>query len=101
MSFAIPYPVGWLVDRFGARRVLMAGFVLVGAVQAALAGEVAGRAQVLAMSTGKQLEVLSDEIVAQVQAPPVNDRHSRAERERLFFEAMMRILDRENPGYAD
>ena len=33
---------------------------------------------------------------AQVQAPPVNDRHSRAERERLFFEAMMRILDRED-----
>ena len=59
------------------------------------------RAQVLAMSTGKPLEVLSDEIVVQVQAPPVNDRHSRAERERLFFEAMMRILDRKMPGYAD
>src|SRR3954463_10784923 len=59
------------------------------------------RAQVLAMSTGRPLEILSDEIVAQVQAPPVNDRHPRAERERLFFEAMMRILDRENPGYAD
>jgi ribulose-5-phosphate 4-epimerase/fuculose-1-phosphate aldolase len=59
------------------------------------------RAQVLAMSTGQPLEILSDEIVAQVQSPPVNDRHSRAERERLFFEAMMRILDRENPGYAD
>lgn len=59
------------------------------------------RAQVLAMATGKPLEVLSDAIVAQVQAPPVNDRHPRAERERLFFEAMMRILDREMPGYAD
>jgi ribulose-5-phosphate 4-epimerase/fuculose-1-phosphate aldolase len=59
------------------------------------------RAQVLAMSTGKPLEILPDEIVAQVQAPPANDRHSRAERERLFFEAMMRILDRESPGYAD
>ena len=59
------------------------------------------RAQILAMSTGKPLEVLSDDIVAQVQAPPVNDRHSRSERERLFFEAMMRILDREMPGYAD
>jgi ribulose-5-phosphate 4-epimerase/fuculose-1-phosphate aldolase len=59
------------------------------------------RAQVLAMSTGKPLEVLSDAIVAQVQAPPPNDRHSRAERERLFFEAMMRVLDRENPGYAE
>jgi ribulose-5-phosphate 4-epimerase/fuculose-1-phosphate aldolase len=59
------------------------------------------RAQVLAMGTGKPLEVLSDAIVAQVQAPPVNDRHSRIERERLYFEAMMRILDRELPGYAD
>jgi ribulose-5-phosphate 4-epimerase/fuculose-1-phosphate aldolase len=59
------------------------------------------RAQVLAMSTGKPLEVLCDDIVAQVQAPAVNDRHSSAERERLFFEAMMRILDREMPGYAD
>ena len=59
------------------------------------------RAQILAMSSGQPLEVLSDEVVAQVQSPPVNDRHSRSERERLFFEAMMRILDRENPGYAD
>jgi hypothetical protein len=58
------------------------------------------RAQILAMSAG-QLEILSDDIVAQVQAPPANDRHSRSERERLFFEAMMRILDRKMPGYAD
>ncbi|MGQ0654794.1 MAG: class II aldolase/adducin family protein [Betaproteobacteria bacterium] len=59
------------------------------------------RAQIMAMSTGRPLEVLSDEIVAQVQAPPPDDRHSRSERERLFFEAMMRVLDRVNPGYAD
>ena len=59
------------------------------------------RAQVLAMSTGKPLEVLSEDIVAQVQAPAANDRHSSAERDRLFFEAMMRILDREMPGYAE
>ena len=45
--------------------------------------------------------MLSDEIVAQVQAPGADDRHSRAERERLFFEAMMRVLDRVAPGYAD
>jgi hypothetical protein len=32
--------------------------------------------------------------------PPANDRH-RGERERLFFEAMMRVLDRDLPGYAD
>jgi ribulose-5-phosphate 4-epimerase/fuculose-1-phosphate aldolase len=59
------------------------------------------RAQVLAMSTGRPLEVLSDEIAARVQAPPEHDRHSRAERERLYFEAMMRVLDRELPGYSD
>jgi ribulose-5-phosphate 4-epimerase/fuculose-1-phosphate aldolase len=59
------------------------------------------RAQVLALGTGKPIEVLSEAIVAEVQSPPVNDRHSRAERERMFFEAMMRVLDRENPGYAD
>jgi ribulose-5-phosphate 4-epimerase/fuculose-1-phosphate aldolase len=59
------------------------------------------RTQVLAMSTGKKLEVLSDAIVAQVQTPPADDRHSRSERDRLFFEAMMRVLDRELPGYAD
>ena len=51
--------------------------------------------------SGKSLQVLSDAIVAQVRAPPGNDRHSRTERERLFFEAMMRILDSELPGYAD
>ena len=59
------------------------------------------RAQVLAMSTGEELQLLSDEIVAQVQAPPANDRHTRGEREQLFFAAMKRILDRQMPGYAD
>ena len=53
------------------------------------------------MGTGRPLEVLSDEIVAQVQAPNQNHRHPRAERDHLFFEAMMRVLDRELPGYAD
>jgi ribulose-5-phosphate 4-epimerase/fuculose-1-phosphate aldolase len=59
------------------------------------------RAQVLALSTGRPLQVLSDEIVARVQSPAPDDRHSRAEREQLYFEAMMRVLDRENPGYRD
>ena len=59
------------------------------------------RAQVLAMSTGEPLAVLADDIVAQVQTPPGNDRHPRGERPRLFFEAMKRILNRELPGYAD
>ena len=59
------------------------------------------RNQVLAMSTGQPLEVLSDKIVARVQTPSADDRHSRSERERLFLEAMMRVLDRELPGYRD
>ena len=59
------------------------------------------RTQMLALSTGQPLEVLSEEIVARVQAPAADDRHSRSERERLYFEAMMRVLDRENPGYRD
>jgi ribulose-5-phosphate 4-epimerase/fuculose-1-phosphate aldolase len=59
------------------------------------------RGQLLAMATGKPLELLSDAVIAQVQGPHLDDRHSRAERERLFFEAMMRILDRKNPGCAN
>ncbi|MES2692321.1 MAG: MFS transporter [Verrucomicrobiota bacterium] len=33
MSFAMPYPVGWLVDRVGPRVVMIAGFVLVALVE--------------------------------------------------------------------
>ena len=57
------------------------------------------RTQVLAMGTGRPLEILSDEIVARVQAPAADETHSTEERDRLFFEAMMRVLDRELPGY--
>lgn len=57
------------------------------------------RAQVLAMGTGRPLAVLSDEVVSRIQTPNTDDRHSLAEREHLFFEAMMRVLDRELPGY--
>jgi ribulose-5-phosphate 4-epimerase/fuculose-1-phosphate aldolase len=59
------------------------------------------RNQVLALGTGRPLQVLSDEIVARVQTPSADDRHPRGERERLFFEAMMRLLDRDLPGYAE
>ena len=59
------------------------------------------RNQILAMGTGQAMAVLSDEVVARVQAPNPQDRHPREERERLYFEAMMRVLDRELPGYAD
>ena len=43
----------------------------------------------------------SDEVAARVKAPNPDDSHPRGERERLFFEAMMRVLDRELPGYRD
>lgn len=59
------------------------------------------RNQILAMGTGRPLQVLDEAIVARVQAISPDDRHSRAERERLFFEAMMRVADRELPGYRD
>jgi ribulose-5-phosphate 4-epimerase/fuculose-1-phosphate aldolase len=59
------------------------------------------RNQMLALASGQPIQVLSEEIVARVQAPADNETHSRAERERLFFEAMMRVADRELPGYAE
>lgn len=58
-------------------------------------------AQLLAMGSGRALAPLSEEVIAQVQAPPAHDSHPRGERERLFLEAMKRVLDRELPGYAE
>lgn len=63
--------------------------------------EKACQTQILAMSTGKALNILSDEVIQRVHTPSGSDRHPRGERERLYFEANMRILDRTNPGYAD
>jgi ribulose-5-phosphate 4-epimerase/fuculose-1-phosphate aldolase len=63
--------------------------------------ERACRTQVLAMSTGQPLQVLDADVIARVRTPSPEDRHPRAERERLYFEAMMRVVDRELPGYAD
>lgn len=57
--------------------------------------------QVLAMSTGQPLALLPEDMVNAVRTPNPGDTHSRAERERLFFEAMMRVVDRELPGYRD
>ena len=61
--------------------------------------ERACRTQVLAMSTGREIEVLDPSIVAKVLAPAQLETHSPADRDRLFFEAMMRVLDRDLPGY--
>lgn len=63
--------------------------------------ERACRTQVLAMSTGQPLQVLGADVIARVRTPSADDRHPREERERLYFEAMMRVVDRTLPGYAD
>ena len=62
--------------------------------------ERACRTQVLAMGAGR-LAVLSQVIVEKVLAPAEEETHSTLERDRLFFEAMMRVVDRELPGYRD
>ncbi|MBC7436850.1 MAG: class II aldolase/adducin family protein [Bdellovibrionales bacterium] len=59
------------------------------------------RAQVLAMSTGRPLALLDEATVKKVEAPNPRNSHSQAEREALYFAAMMRVLDREMPGYGD
>jgi ribulose-5-phosphate 4-epimerase/fuculose-1-phosphate aldolase len=59
------------------------------------------RAQVLALSTGRPLAVLEEAMVKRVETRNPGDNHSQAEREALYFAAMMRVLDREMPGYAD
>jgi ribulose-5-phosphate 4-epimerase/fuculose-1-phosphate aldolase len=59
------------------------------------------RAQVLAMSTGRPLALLDEGMVEKVEAPNPRNSHSQEEREALYFAAMMRVLDRELPGYAD
>jgi hypothetical protein len=50
---------------------------------------------------GKPLAILSEAVVDKVLQPAPLETHSTEERERLFFEAMMRVLDRELPGYGD
>jgi ribulose-5-phosphate 4-epimerase/fuculose-1-phosphate aldolase len=81
--------------------ILVAGDTVAEAYRRLYKMERVCRNQVLALSTGKPLEVLSDEVIGKVLAPAPNESHSTSERERLFFEAMMRIVDRENPGYRE
>ena len=50
---------------------------------------------------GPHARGLRPEVIARVKTPSPEDRHPRGERERLFFEARMRVLDRDLPGYAD
>lgn len=63
------------------------------------------RMQLIAMAaatgSGGKLAILGSDVVARVQAINPQDSHTRDDRERLFFDAMMRVLDRELPGYRD
>jgi ribulose-5-phosphate 4-epimerase/fuculose-1-phosphate aldolase len=59
------------------------------------------RTQILALSTGKPIKVLDADVIRAVQTPTPDDRHNRDERNRLYFDAMMRVLDVRMPGYAD
>ena len=59
------------------------------------------RAQILAMSAGRPIALLDEAMEKKVAAPNPRNSHSQAEREALYFAAMMRVLDREMPGYAD
>ncbi len=63
--------------------------------------ERACRAQVLAMSTGRPLATWEEAMVKKVATPNPGNSHSQAEREALYFAAMMRVLDRQMPGYAE
>jgi len=62
--------------------------------------ERACRSQVLAMSTQSALAPISEEVIKQVKSLVPHDRFSPADRDRLYLDAMMRVLDRELPGYA-
>ncbi len=81
--------------------ILVAGATVAQAYRRLYRIERVCRNQILALGTGRPLQVLSDEIAARVKAPNPEDSHPRGERERLFFEAMMRVLDRQLPGYRD
>ncbi len=57
------------------------------------------RAQLRALGSGQKIQPISPQVIARVQAPDSKDRH-QGQRDRLFFDAMKRVLDRELPGYA-
>jgi len=58
------------------------------------------RAQLCALASRQEIQPIAPEVIASLQAPNPADRH-QGQRDRLYFEAMKRVLDREMPGYAD
>jgi ribulose-5-phosphate 4-epimerase/fuculose-1-phosphate aldolase len=79
--------------------VLVTGATVAQAYRRLYKLERACRTQVLAMATGRDLAVLAPAIVHKVLRPAPGETHSAAERERLYFTAMMQVLDRDMPGY--
>ena len=56
---------------------------------------------VLAMATGRELAVMPPALVDRVLRPADGETHTPTQRADLYFEAMMKVLDRDLPGYAD
>ena len=81
--------------------VLVTGATVAQAYRRLYKLEKACRTQVLAMATGRELAVLAPAIVDKVLRPAPGETHTAAEREDLYFAAMMQVLDRDMPGYAD
>jgi len=80
--------------------VLVTGDTIAQAYRRLYKIERACRTQVLAMGAGR-LAVLSETVVGRVLAPAEEETHSTSERDRLFLEAMMRVVDRDLPCYRD
>jgi hypothetical protein len=53
------------------------------------------------MGKGQPLNLLTESVIQRINNLSPQDRRSRSERKRLFFEVMMRVVDRVKPGYAD
>jgi ribulose-5-phosphate 4-epimerase/fuculose-1-phosphate aldolase len=81
--------------------VLVTGATVAQAYRRLYKLEKACRTQVLAMSTGREIAVMEQALVDKVLRPAEAETHSPAQRADLYFEAMMKVLDREMPGYAE
>jgi len=81
--------------------VLVTGATVAQAYRRLYKLEKACRTQVLAMATGRELAVMAPALVDRVLRPADGETHTPTQRADLYFEAMMKVLDRDLPGYAD
>jgi len=81
--------------------VLVTGATVAQAYRRLYKLEKACRTQVLAMATGRELAVMPPALVDRVLRPADGETHTPTQRADLYFEAMMKVLDRDLPGYAD